>query len=107
MGLIALTGSLYGPIPNLILNVGEQQAEEEFKWWVDTFKENFYVELNRHNLDEEEHVNRILIKFAKKYNVDIIVSNDVYYLNKYDVNAQVMFTMCKGCGAPINTSNKR
>ena len=86
-GLIALTGSLYGPIPNLILNVGEQQAEEEFKWWVDTFKENFYVELNRHNLDEEEHVNRILIKFAKKYNVDIIASNDVYYLNKDDANA--------------------
>ena len=65
--LIALTGSTYGIIPNLILNVGEGQAEEEFKWWVDTFGDDFYVEINRHNLDEERHVNKVLIAFAKKY----------------------------------------
>ncbi len=86
-GLIVLTGSLYGIIPNLILNVGEVQAEEEFKWWVDTFGDNFYVEINRHNLDEEIHINKVLISFAKKYNVKIIASNNVYYLNKEDANA--------------------
>ncbi len=85
--LIALTGSTYGIIPNLILNVGEGQAEEEFKWWVDTFGDDFYVEINRHNLDEERHVNKVLIAFAKKYNVKIIASNNVYYLDKTDANA--------------------
>ena len=75
--LIVLTGGLYGTIPNLILNVGEVQAEEEFKWWVDTFDDDFYVEINRHNLDEEIHVNNVLISFAKKYNVKIIASNNV------------------------------
>ncbi|MDA9808642.1 DNA polymerase III subunit alpha, partial [Flavobacteriales bacterium] len=84
--LIALTGSTYGIIPNLILNVGEGQAEEEFKWWVDTFGDDFYVEINRHNLDEERHVNKVLIAFAKKYNVKIIASNNVYYLDKTDAN---------------------
>ena len=85
--LIALTGSTYGIIPNLILNVGEGQAEEEFKWWVDTFGDDFYVEINRHNLDEEHHVNKVLTAFAKKYNVKIIASNNVYYLDKTDANA--------------------
>ena len=61
--LIALTGSLYGAIPNLILNVGEAQAEEEFKWWFEHFGDDFYVEINRHGLDEENHVNNVLIKF--------------------------------------------
>ena len=85
--LIALTGSLYGAIPNLILNVGEAQAEEEFKWWLDTFGDDFYVEINRHNLEEENHINKVLISFARKYNVKIIASNNVYYVNQEDANA--------------------
>ncbi|MDG1348301.1 MAG: DNA polymerase III subunit alpha, partial [Flavobacteriales bacterium] len=85
--LIALTGSTYGIIPNLILNVGEAQAEEEFKWWHTTFGDDFYVEINRHNLDEERHVNKVLIAFARKYDVKILASNNVYYLDKDDANA--------------------
>ena len=65
--LITLTGSLYGVIPNLILNVGEKQAEEEFKLWLDMFGDDFYVEIIKHGLEEEEHVNKVLIRFAKKY----------------------------------------
>ena len=60
-------------IPNLILNVGEAQAEEEFKWWLDVFGDDFYVQINRHNLEEEEHVNNVLISFAKKYDVLVII----------------------------------
>ena len=85
--LIVLTGSTYGPIPYLILNVGEKQAEEEFKWWVEVFGDDFYVEINRHKLDEEEHINKVLIAFARKYNVKIIASNNVYYLEKEDAEA--------------------
>jgi len=85
--LIVLTGSIYGLIPNLILNVGEKQAEEEFCWWKENFGEDFYVEIGRHNLEEEKHVNEVLVKFAKKYNVKIIASNNVYYLEKEDANA--------------------
>jgi len=85
--LIALTGSNYGEIPNLILNVGEQQAEEAFVWWKDNFGDDFYVELLRHNLDEEQHVNKILLKFARKHGVKVIASNDVFYLNQSDANA--------------------
>jgi DNA polymerase-3 subunit alpha len=86
-GLIALTGSTYGAISNLILNVGEAQAEEEFEWWADTFGDDFYVEINRHNLDEQQHVNRILLDFARKYEVKIIASNNVYYFEKEDANS--------------------
>ncbi len=83
-GLIALTGGVYGIIPNLILNVGEPQAEEEFKWWLEAFGDDFYVEINRHQLEEEDYVNKVLIDFAFKYNVKVIASNNVYYLEKED-----------------------
>ena len=85
--LIALSGGLASEIPNLILNVGEHQAEEAFQWWHELFGEDFYVELNRHGLEEEDHVNEVLLRFAKKYGAKIIAANDVYYLNKEDANA--------------------
>ena len=85
--VIALTGGLYSEVPFLILNVGETQAEEAFKWYLDVFKDDFYVELIRHNLDEENHVNEVLLAFAKKYNVKVIAANNVYYLNKEDAEA--------------------
>ncbi len=86
-GIIATTGNLQGEIPNLILNVGEHQAEEAFQWWHDVFGDDFYVELNRHGLEEEEHVNQVLIGFADKYGVKVFAANDCFYLDKSDANA--------------------
>ncbi len=86
-GLIATTGSLNGEIPSLILNVGEEQAEEAFVWYKNLFGDDFYVELNRHDLQEEDHVNSILLKFAAKYNVKYFAANSNYYLNKNGFDA--------------------
>src|SRR5690606_1208670 len=85
--LIATTGSLTGEIPNLILNVGEAQAEEAFLWWLNEFEDDFYVELINHGLEEEEHVNRILLKFAEKYKVKALAQNNTFYLQKEDAYA--------------------
>jgi DNA polymerase III subunit alpha len=85
--VIALTGSLSGEIPNLILNVGESQAEEAFQWWHEQFGDDFYVELNRHHLEEENHVNEVLLRFAKKYGVKVIAANEAYYLDREDSKA--------------------
>ena len=83
-GLITTTGGLTAEIPNLILNVGENQAEEAFIWWHTTFGDDFYVELFRHGLEEEDHVNKVLLGFARKYGVKYFASNNVYYSTKED-----------------------
>ncbi|MCA0430360.1 MAG: DNA polymerase III subunit alpha [Bacteroidetes bacterium] len=80
--LIVTTGGLQGEIPSLILNVGEAQAEEAFLWYKEQFGEDFYIELNRHSLPEEDHVNSVLLKFAKKYNVKYFAANNNYYIDK-------------------------
>ncbi|MFY7944523.1 MAG: PHP domain-containing protein, partial [Crocinitomicaceae bacterium] len=54
--LIVLSGNLYGEIPNLILNVGLNQAEEALLWWKEQFGEDFYLEVNRHGLEVEDRV---------------------------------------------------
>ena len=80
--VIVLTGGVDGEIPQMILNVGIKQAEESFVWWHTTFGEDFYVELNRHGLDEEKLVNDTLLKFAKKYGVKCIAANNNFYLQQ-------------------------
>jgi DNA polymerase III subunit alpha len=85
--LIATTGGLWGEIPYLILNVGDTQAEEAFVWWKEQFGDDFYVELNRHGIPEEEKVNEVLISFAKKYDVRFFAANNCYYNQKVDAKA--------------------
>ncbi|MCH7399042.1 DNA polymerase III subunit alpha [Belliella sp. DSM 107340] len=85
--LIATTGGLWGEIPFLILNVGETQAEEAFVWWKEQFGEDFYVELNRHGIPEEEKVNEVLLKLAEKYDVKYFAANNTYYNQKADAKA--------------------
>ena len=85
-GLIATTCCLGAEVPQAILKHGEKEAEEIFKWWLNLFGEDYYIELQRHKLDEQEKVNQVLLKFAKKYNVKTIASNDSHYLDQQDFN---------------------
>ncbi len=82
--VIATTGGLWGEVPYLILNVGESQAEEAFLWWKAEFGNDFYIELNRHGLEEEDIVNETLLRFGAKHGVKAIASNNTYYTNKSD-----------------------
>ncbi|MFM7327430.1 MAG: DNA polymerase III subunit alpha, partial [Bacteroidota bacterium] len=86
-GLIATTGGLNSEIPYLILNSGMRQAEAAFRWWMETFGSDFYVELNRHGLPEEDHVNTALLELCRKYGVKYFPANEVYYLKREDANA--------------------
>jgi DNA polymerase III subunit alpha len=81
-GLIVTTGSLQGEVPYLILNVGEKQAEDAFLWYKEQFGESFYVELNRHGLPEEDHVNKVLLAFARRHGVKYFAANNNYYLER-------------------------
>jgi len=85
--LIVLTGNLYGEIPNKILNLGENQAEEALLWWKQQFGSDVYIELMRHNQEDENRVNASLISLAKKNDIKIVATNNTFYVNKEDANA--------------------
>ena len=85
--LMVLTGNLYGDIPYKVLNVGAQQAEESLLWWKEHFGSDLYIELMRHNQEDETRVNTTLVEMAKKHNVKIIATNSCYYLKKEEANA--------------------
>ncbi len=99
-GLIATTCCLGASVPKTILKKGEAEGEKEFKWWLDIFGDDFYIELQRHNIPEQNTVNEVLLRFAKKYNVKIIASNDSHYVDQADSNAHDIL-LC------INTGEKQ
>jgi len=99
-GLIATTCCLGALVPQTILNKGEEAAEKEFKWWLDLFGEDYYIEIQRHGIGEQETVNHTLLKFAQKYNVKVIASNDSHYVDQQDANAHDIL-LC------INTGEKQ
>ncbi len=99
-GLIATTCCLGAMVPQMILTKGEEEAENEFKWWLNIFQKDYYVEIQRHGLAEQDKVNAVLLKFAKKHDVKIIASNDSHYVDQTDFNAHDIL-LC------INTGEKQ
>lgn len=99
-GLIATTCCIGAEVPKAILRKGEAEAEKVFKWWLDLFGEDYYVELQRHDMAEQEQVNQVLLKFAAKYNVKVIASNDSHYIDRENANAHDIL-LC------INTGEKQ
>ncbi len=94
-GLIALSGSIYGEIPHLILEKGEEEAEKAFQWWLELFQDDFYVELQRHGLPEEDRINEVLLQFCQKYNVKPVATNNTYYLDKKDARTHEILLAVK------------
>lgn len=101
-GLIATTCCLGALVPQTILKKGAEEGEKEFKWWLDIFQDDFYVELQRHGIPEQDKVNDILLKYAAKYNVKVIASNDSHYVDQKDFNAHDIL-LCINTGEKVTT----
>jgi DNA polymerase III subunit alpha len=82
-GLIALSGCLASEIPENILKDQLPRAREAIDWFKQTLgADNFYLELQNHNLPEQAKVNRHLIPWAKEFGLKLVATNDVHYVEK-------------------------
>jgi DNA polymerase-3 subunit alpha len=101
-GLIATTCCLGASVPQAILRGGKDlaKAEEEFRWWLDVFGEDYFVEVQRHGIPEQDQVNAVLLQWARTYNVPVIASNDSHYTDQEDSNAHDIL-LC------VNTAEKQ
>jgi len=96
-GLIASSACLAGEIPDEILNGTIAGAEAALKSYIDIFGKDFYLEVQRHETYDPEadttvfplqqKVIEVLRKLAEKYNVRLIATNDVHFINAEDAEA--------------------
>jgi DNA polymerase III subunit alpha len=105
-GLIATTCCIGASVPKTILKKGEEAGEIEFKWWLDRFGEDYYVELQRHEIPDQIKANAVLVKFARKYNVKIIASNDSHYVDRDDWVAHDIL-LCVNTGEKQSTPSMK
>ncbi len=93
-GLVALSACLGGYIPQKIMDGELEEAYNHAKFMRELFgKENYYLELQRHGIDEQETVNNELVKMSKELDIGLVATNDVHYLEKSDAQTQSVL-MC-------------
>ena len=96
-GLIVCSACLGGEVPKKITQGLLDEAEEAIQWYKNLFGEDYYLELQRHKATVpranheayplQVNVNKHLIEYSKKYNVKLICSNDVHFVNEEHAEA--------------------
>jgi DNA polymerase-3 subunit alpha len=87
-GLIAMSGCLASEIPDWIMKDQLDKARDAVDFFKQTLgAENFFLELQNHGIPEQAKVNSHLIKWAKEFDLKLVATNDVHYVNKSDSHA--------------------
>jgi DNA polymerase III subunit alpha len=107
-GLIATSCCIGAEIPQAILFKGEAEAEKLIKEYIQIFGEDFYIELQRHGIENidgtgmsQENVNQTLIRFAKKYDLKTIATNDSHYMEEEDAQPHDIL-LCVNTGSKLS-----
>jgi DNA polymerase-3 subunit alpha len=105
-GLVATTGCLGAEIPQLINQGKDKEAYERLGWYVDVFgRDNFFIELQEHNLPELVAVNKVLVPWADKFGLQMVVTNDVHYVLESDGGPHDVL-LCVQTSAAVSAQNR-
>lgn len=86
-GLICLSACLAGRMPRLLMEGKYEEAKSFAREMKGAFGDDFYIELQDHDIPEEKMVIPQLIKIARELNIQVVATNDVHYINKEDWEA--------------------
>ncbi|HNH80342.1 MAG TPA: BglII/BstYI family type II restriction endonuclease, partial [Anaerolineales bacterium] len=88
-GLICTSGCMSAEIPRALLQDNPEEAVRRMNWYYDVFgKDNFFVELQQHNIKEITDLNKKLLEMGARYEANYIATNDVHYVNQEDARLQ-------------------
>jgi DNA polymerase-3 subunit alpha len=87
-GLLVLSSCFHGEIPFKLLNRRQEEAYEAAKWYRELFKDDFYIEIQNHGLEQQLQVLPQLIRLSTDLSIPLVATNDVHYLNREDADAR-------------------
>ena len=87
-GVICLSACLAGGIPRRLLSGDYDGAKNMALYLKDVFKDDFYIEIQNHGIEEELKILPLLVKLANEVGVQLVATNDVHYLMKDDAQLQ-------------------
>ncbi len=116
-GLIACSACIAGEVPRAVLKDDMRAAEEAIQWYKGVFGEDYYIELQRHEVKDpmqranretfplQQQANAKLIELAHKHNVKLICTNDVHFVNQDDAEAHDVL-ICLSTGKDHDDPNR-
>ena len=101
-GLICLSACIAGEIPHALIQDRLDMADALVAEYIDIFgKDNFFIELQKHGISEEENSTPGLIRLAQKHGVGLVVTNDSHYTHKEDAVLHDIL-LCIQTGKPLD-----
>lgn len=104
-GLICLSACIAGELPQAFLQdnpLGARQIALKYK---ELFGDDYYIEIQRHGIRDEDMVMPQLISLARELGIKLVVTNDVHYLNREDAELQDIL-MCVAMGKYVDEPNR-
>jgi DNA polymerase-3 subunit alpha len=98
-GLICTSGCMSAEIPRLIQQGRVEEAQKKLDWYYDVFGEdNFFLELQEHDIEELTSMNKIIIDLGRRYDARFVATNDVHYIEQKDARLQdILLAVQTGC----------
>ena len=88
-GLICTSGCMSAEIPRAIASGKIEEAQRKLDWYYEVFgSDNFFLELQEHDIPELTQINKTLLELGAKYQAKYIATNDVHYINPSDAKLQ-------------------
>ena len=105
-GIIAFSGCLASEIPQAIIRDDPDKARAALDWFKQLFgKERFFLELQNHGLNEQAKVNAQLIPWAKEFDLNLVATNDVHYIERDHSHAHDAL-ICIGTQTHLSDPNR-
>ena len=105
-GIIAFSGCLASEIPQAIIRDEPDKARAALDWFKQLFgKERFFLELQNHGLNEQAKVNAQLIPWAKEFDLNLVATNDVHYIERDHSHAHDAL-ICIGTQTHLSDPNR-
>lgn len=104
--IICLSACLAGEIPKLLLAGDYAGAKERALLYQDIYgKENYYIEIQDHGIEEQKRSNPMLIKLADEIGAGLVATNDLHYIEKSDAPYQDVL-MCIQMGKKVDDTDR-
>ena len=104
-GLICLSACIAGQLPRLFLADRPEDAKALALEYKELFGEDYYIEIQRHGIADEDAVMPQLIRLARELDIKLVVTNDVHYLNQEDAEIQDIM-MCVQMGKYVDDTDR-
>ena len=103
-GLITISGQ-YSAIGQALLHNEKTLLKQQVEFWTPLFDQRFYLELTRTGRDLEEKYLHQAIALAMEFDIPVVATNDVRFLNKADFDAHEI-RVCINQGRTLDDSRR-